>query len=130
MKIKPFFSVSLILNAWSVSLSIVGLVDRAYSVHLTMCFLWHGALLLLPLSTAAERRPNSTSLISPHPLSRLSSCCWAGGLSDNLLDQQEATLIRARSLEAQGPCIYISSPFLDYITNFIYYPYKRFFQIF
>lgn len=83
MKIKPFFLVSLILNAWSVSLSIVGLVDLEYSVHLTTCFLWTGALLLLPLSTAAERRSNSTSLISPHPLSHLSSCCWAGGLSDN-----------------------------------------------
>ena len=36
----------------------------------------------------------------------------------------------ADNLQAQGPCIYIASPFLSYITDFIYYSYKLFFQIF
>lgn len=35
----------------------------------------------------------------------------------------------ADNLQAQGPCIYIVSPFLSYITNFIYYSYKLFSNI-
>lgn len=38
---------------------------------------------LAPTFNSCRTQPNSTSLISPHPLSHLSSCCWAGGLSDN-----------------------------------------------